>query len=100
MSCVKVRLKSVDWEFSCAFVSFQCFIKRPGSAYVSEIHCSELSQSADDLTADVVGDVQLGQRHLGRAKEGIFGSHASEMMGVCSLGDSTTPVLIVGDWGD
>ena len=42
-------------------------------AYVSDLNLAQLPQSADNFSPDLVGDVQLGQGHLRRAEQRIFG---------------------------
>lgn len=44
-------------------------------AYISEVHISQLSQCTDNLSSDLVGDVELCQTHFRRAEEGIFLRH-------------------------
>lgn len=46
------------------------------STYVAELHQAQLAQCRDNLAADFVGDVQLGELHLPRAEERwLIGRH-------------------------
>ena len=44
--------------------------------YITEVHDAQLSECADDLSSDLVGDIELGQGHVRRAEQRILmGSH-------------------------
>lgn len=48
-------------------------------AYVSKLDQAELAESVDDLSADLVGNVQLHHTHIRGAERSIFGwSHLNE----------------------
>lgn len=40
--------------------------------YISELHFSNFSQCTNDFPAYLIGNVQLGQRHVRRAEKGVF----------------------------
>ena len=41
-------------------------------AHISEVHDTKLSKARNDLTANLVGNVQLGQGHVRRAEHGVL----------------------------
>jgi hypothetical protein len=42
------------------------------AAHISEVHDAELSKRRDDLAANLVRDVELGQGHVRRAEHGVL----------------------------
>ena len=52
---------------------------RPTTTHISELHLADLAQGTDNLTANLGGDVQLGQGHVRRAEQRIpLGRHDGE----------------------
>lgn len=47
--------------------------------YVAELNLADFTQCTDDLSSDLVGDVELGQAHLRRAEEGVLRSHGARL---------------------
>lgn len=45
------------------------------AAHIPEVHISQLPQCTDNLSSNLVRDVELRQTHLRRAEEGIFLRH-------------------------
>jgi hypothetical protein len=43
--------------------------------HISELDLANFTQSADDLSSDLVGNIELGQAHVRRAEEGITLRH-------------------------
>lgn len=43
-----------------------------GKTYISELDFPYFSKSADNFSANFVGDIQLGQAHIRRAEKGIL----------------------------
>jgi hypothetical protein len=49
-----------------------------GASHISELHDTQLSQGRNDLAANLVGHVELGQRHVRRAEKRIlFACHVA-----------------------
>ena len=49
-----------------------------GISYISELHDTQLSEGGNDLAANLVGHIELGQRHVRRAEKRIlFGRHVA-----------------------
>ena len=47
-------------------------------SYISELHNTQLSEGGNDLAANLVGHIELGQRHVRRAEKRIlFGRHVA-----------------------
>ena len=45
-------------------------------SYISELHDTQLSEGGNDLAANLVGHIELGQGHVRRAEKRIlFGRH-------------------------
>lgn len=45
------------------------------STNISKLDLANFSQCTDDLSSDLVGDVELGQTHIRRAEEGVPRGH-------------------------
>ena len=43
--------------------------------YITEIHDTHLTKRTDNLTANLVGNVELGQGHVRRAEQGLALTH-------------------------
>lgn len=84
ISWVKVRWKAVVSELSCHLLSAPCSIasiqklcwklhNTSTHTHISEIHDPKLSKGRDNLVANLVGDVKLGQGHVRGAEHGVLG---------------------------
>ena len=49
-----------------------CSSIKESETHIPELHLSYFTERTNDLSSDLVGDVQLRQRHLHRAEEGIL----------------------------
>lgn len=72
-------------------------------AYISKVDDAKLSERTDGITTDLVGNVELDQGHVRRAKHGILGScHAerdrtwSPGVAACTLGMAQGEDLMEG----
>lgn len=45
------------------------------TTHIAELHLTQFSQRADNISPNLVCDIELRQAHIRRAEEGIFGSH-------------------------
>jgi hypothetical protein len=63
---VKVRWKAVVSALSChrQYMSANHCHNLVVGTHVSEVHDAELSKRRDDLAANLVGNVELGQGHV------------------------------------
>lgn len=62
---------SMPTMFHCSRTDVRSSVKSV-STHIAEVDDTQLSQSIYNLSADFVGDIQLGQRHLRRTEESIF----------------------------
>lgn len=74
---MKVRWKAVVSGFSYIESQSQHHVYHVVSvSYISELHDTQLSQGRNDLAANLVGHIELGQRHVRRAeKRVLFARH-------------------------
>ena len=50
-----------------------------GNTYISKLNFTHFTQSTDDFSTNLIGNVELGQGHVARAKEGILGDRHDAM---------------------
>lgn len=74
-----IHIKSRPWSEALMPGRRSCLNLR--YTYISKLHLPYLSQSTDNLTPYLVGDVQLGQRHVRRAEQGILRNAHDEKIG-------------------
>ena len=64
--------------------SFAAYCANPvpgrGNTYISELNFTHFTQSTDDLSTNLIGNVELGQGHVARAEEGILGDRHDAMI--------------------
>lgn len=75
LESIGIRVKLYPTTIRVSLFSGSVGSKGGGVSYVSELHLAKFTQSADDLSSDFVGDVELGQAHVRRAEEGVPRSH-------------------------
>lgn len=75
----RIQIKNKTWVQGIG--AWPWIVTQLKCTYVSELDFSYLSQSTDNLTPYLVGDVKLGQGHVRRAEQGILGNAHDEKSG-------------------
>ena len=51
-----------------------------GNTYISKLNFTHFAQSTDNLSTNLIGNVELGQGHVAGAEEGILGDRHDAMV--------------------